>query len=334
MISHLAMFLINSDQRQKPMNIVIETSGNEKEWDVFVNNHPDATPYHLSSWIKAVKEAYGFDYYRLIAKKNDTILGVLPLVHMRLPLKSTSLISVPYGDTAGILSNDKSTTKALLTAAYDLAQDKGNCDIELRGNMQYLPEEFTELFRKLPTNKVRMLLKLPENSEILWDGFKSKLRSQIRKAQKNGLSFELANHRIDDFYSVISQNMRDLGSPVHSRKWFCEIIQQYGANASLAIVSHEQRPVGAAITLQTGNKVSIPWASTLRKYNKLSPNMLLYWGILKNAAENGCSTFDFGRSTQGEGTYKFKKQWGAVEHPLEWYRLSSKNTGTQKKSRK
>jgi hypothetical protein len=29
--------------------------------------------------------------------------------------------------------------------------------------------------------------------------------------------------------------------------------------------------------------------------------------------------FDFGRSTEGEGTYKFKKQWGAKPQPLTWY---------------
>ena len=29
--------------------------------------------------------------------------------------------------------------------------------------------------------------------------------------------------------------------------------------------------------------------------------------------------FDFGRSSEGEGTYKFKKQWGAKPTPLVWY---------------
>ena len=32
----------------------------------------------------------------------------------------------------------------------------------------------------------------------------------------------------------------------------------------------------------------------------------------------GYRTFDFGRSTPNEGTYHFKKQWGAVEAPFAW----------------
>ena len=45
---------------------------------------------------------------------------------------------------------------------------------------------------------------------------------------------------------------------------------------------------------------------------------MLYWNFLKYAADNGFKSFDFGRSTLGENTYKFKKQWGAKSIPLSW----------------
>jgi hypothetical protein len=46
--------------------------------------------------------------------------------------------------------------------------------------------------------------------------------------------------------------------------------------------------------------------------------MLLYWSLLENLADSGCRQFDFGRSTPGEGTYKFKAQWGAQPQVLNW----------------
>jgi hypothetical protein len=49
--------------------------------------------------------------------------------------------------------------------------------------------------------------------------------------------------------------------------------------------------------------------------------MLLYWNFLSFAADNGYHYFDFGRSTPGEGTYKFKQQWGADPVPLAWIDL-------------
>ena len=78
--------------------------------------------------------------------------------------------------------------------------------------------------------------------------------------------------------------------------------------------------MAAGIILTSGRKVCVPWASSLREYNPVAPNMLLYYHFLTWATENRCIEFDFGRSTPGEGTYRFKEQWGAEPHPLHWYR--------------
>lgn len=65
-------------------------------------------------------------------------------------------------------------------------------------------------------------------------------------------------------------------------------------------------------------KLEIPWASSIRKYNRLGSNMLLYWSCLEFGCDRGFRVFDFGRSTVGESTYRFKEQWGAVPHPMHW----------------
>jgi hypothetical protein len=47
-------------------------------------------------------------------------------------------------------------------------------------------------------------------------------------------------------------------------------------------------------------------------------NVLLYWHMLRFAIERRFGAFDFGRSTPGEGTFHFKRQWGAEPHELVW----------------
>ena len=70
--------------------------------------------------------------------------------------------------------------------------------------------------------------------------------------------------------------------------------------------------------------VEIPWASSLREFNSLCPNHLVYWTALETALAEGATVFDFGRSTPDEGTFKFKEQWGAEPLPLHWeYWLAS-----------
>jgi FemAB-related protein (PEP-CTERM system-associated) len=290
-------------------------------WDDFVQRHPESSPYHLYAWAAAVEAAYGFKNVNLIAEIENRVVGVLPLVIMNIPLMRPTIIALPYCDIGGVLAEDDMIKKALVEAGLEEGKKWSTRLIEIRCEIPNYYKIEGGTFHQANSGKVRMLLQLPPTSEELWNGFKSKLRSQIRKAEKNGLTFEIANEKIDEFYSVFSRNMRDLGSPVHSQKWFKEIIKYYGNNMNVCLVYSGNRAIGAAIILRVGKKTSIPWASTLREYNSLSPNMLLYWEILRYSVENGVESFDFGRSTPNEGTYRFKAQWGAIPKELPWNRM-------------
>jgi CelD/BcsL family acetyltransferase involved in cellulose biosynthesis len=115
--------------------------------------------------------------------------------------------------------------------------------------------------------------------------------------------------------------MRDLGSPVHSKRLFQEICAAFNENARIGIVNYQNKPVAAGMIFCFRDTVEIPWASSLKEYNKFSPNMLLYWSLIEYACSEGYKYFDFGRSTPDEGTYKFKEQWGAKPSPLYWHHI-------------
>jgi len=152
--------------------------------------------------------------------------------------------------------------------------------------------------------------------------FKSKLRSQVNKPGRDGLIARLGGiELIEAFYTIFAENMRDLGSPVHSKNWLHNILQYYNEKAKCGVIFlPDKTPVAAGIILCHDRTVSIPWASSLKRFNRFNPNMLLYWSFLRFAADNRYCFFDFGRSTPGEGTYKFKAQWGAKPQSLNWDR--------------
>ena len=62
----------------------------------------------------------------------------------------------------------------------------------------------------------------------------------------------------------------------------------------------------------------VPSASCLRAFNRMNANMFMYQHLLFRAIERGSHTFDFGRSSKESGTFKFKKQWGALPYPAVW----------------
>jgi hypothetical protein len=61
------------------------------------------------------------------------------------------------------------------------------------------------------------------------------------------------------------------------------------------------------------------WASALSEYNRIAPNMLLYWSFMERAIEQGLGLFNFGRCSPGVGTHRFKRQWGSRDEQLWWY---------------
>lgn len=297
------------------MQIKTATVQDQPAWDDYVLSHPAGLAYHQFAWSLAIREAYGFESYYLLAAADEKIVGVLPLVDFKIPFFGRRLVSLPYCDVGGCLADSDDIAVSLMAKAADIGKQWNVKKVEIR---QVLAEKETS-----STRKVRMLLDLPESSEELLASFKAKLRSQVKKPIRDGLTAQLGGiELVSEFYQVFCENMRDLGSPVHSCRWIEAVVRNYKKNVRVCLVyTSDGTPAAAGIILLHHETVCIPWASSLREFNRLNPNMFLYWTFLSFAADHGFKTFDFGRSTPDEGTYKFKQQWGALPVPLEWVDL-------------
>jgi lipid II:glycine glycyltransferase (peptidoglycan interpeptide bridge formation enzyme) len=156
--------------------------------------------------------------------------------------------------------------------------------------------------------------------DALWaTTFKAKLRSQIRRPTKEGMTARHGSDQLDAFYSVFSRNMRDLGTPVLPRAFFARLLTVFGGSVSFTTVyTANGLAAAAACCLTWKDEVEVTWASSLRELNHLSPNMLLYANLMEQAIGRGSRTFNFGRSTPGSPTHRFKLQWGGHDRPLAW----------------
>ncbi len=264
-----------------------------------------------------MEAAYGLRTEYLMAESSNNIVGVLPLAVIKPPFFLPSLVSLPYCDAAGPLAENEKIQEKLLQAAVHIKDFSKKANQNIRGIDPFasiLPASIVH------EKKVRMLMTLPKSSEELWKLLKSKVRSQVRKAKKNGLVARMGKEElVDDFYDIFCKNMRDLGSIPHSFSWFRCLIRFMSDHARICVIyTKELIPAAAGLIICHPNVVSIPWASSLRKYNRTNANMLLYWKFLEFSADNQFPVFDFGRSTREEGTFRFKQQWGAIPAPLYW----------------
>lgn len=296
--------------RNQPLRVVVAGEHEGRDWDAFVSSHPGASGYHAWAWRGVFRRAFGHEPIYLVARDDTAIHGVLPLVQINSLLFGRSLTSLPFLNYGGVVAEADEVAEALLEASASLARARRCTHVELR-----------HVARRFPTlpckqHKVTMLLRLAEAS---WERLDRKVRNQIRKAQKSGLT----SHRggielLGDFYAVFARNMRDLGTPVYGRRFFEEVLRAFPERTRIHIVRLGNHPVAAGLTYRRSGTVEVPWASSVRDYNSLCPNHLLYWSIIDFAIVSGCEVLDFGRSTPGEGTYKFKEQWGAKPVPLHW----------------
>ena len=298
------------------MGVRLFKKEDRERWDSFVMNSNHSDCYHLIGWKDVIEKSFGHKTYYLISEdENGTVNGILPLVNFDSSIFGKFMVSVPYFNYGGIVAESHEIRKHLLIEATVIAQIKKSGHIELRH------KENMNIGLPVKQSKVCMLLDLPSTADELWKSFSSKLRSQIRRPEKEGMYYKIERvEQLDDFYKIFSINMRDLGTPVYSKYFFANILAEFPDKTWIAIVyTNDGRAVAAGLLVGFKDRLETPWASSLSDYNRFSPNMLLYWGVLKFACEQGYRIFDFGRSTHGEGTYKFKEQWGSQPIQLYWH---------------
>ena len=292
------------------LRVTVASPADRGEWEQFVASRGDDAGYHAWDWQRVFENAFGHRAVYLVARRGEQLAGVLPLVEIKSRIFGNTLTSLPFVNYGGVIADSSDAADVLVAAARDQAQARRCGHVELR----HVAPQFPHLPCK--SHKVSMRLSL---GPALWETLDRKVRNQIRKAEKSGLVVERGGaDLVGDFYKVFARNMRDLGTPVYSRRLFDEVLSAFPDRSQLHIVRLKGEPVAAGFTYRTPTMVQLPWASSIREFNPLCPNVLLYWDAIQYAQETGATVFDMGRSTPNEGPFKFKAQWGAQAVPLHW----------------
>jgi FemAB-related protein (PEP-CTERM system-associated) len=299
-------------EREERLEIRRLTPGNGALWDSYVARHPEATAYHLAGWCDVIEDCFGHRTFYLMATRGRTINGLFPLVLVD-GLVGRFLVSMPFLDYGGVLADEASTERMLTDAAVAIAREVGARHLEVRHAHR------KELGLISLTHKVCLRLDLPDDPGRLWEGLGSKLRSQIRRPQKDGCVARIGGAEdLPAFYRVFAEHMRDLGTPVYPIKFFQHILDSFPDSVRLCTTFHRGTPVAAGLLVGFGGSLGIQWGASLRRFNRLGANMLMYWTALEYACASGFRQFDFGRSRPGTGNFRFKEQWGARPMQLYW----------------
>lgn len=300
------------------MSSVERFTGSALEWDAFASAQPAFTHFHRLGWRSVMQRVFGHEcVYLAVRDDHGELTGVLPLVRVRSLVFGHFLVSMPFLNYGGPLGSD-AAVRMLVDEATAIARRERVKLLELRSRVP--------LSIALPVShrKITLVLDLPPAPDELLKRFDPKLRSQIRRPQKEGVTVAFGREQVDPFFGVFAHHMRDLGTPTLPLSFFRAIADEFPDDALFACAYLDGAPVAGACGFRFGDEFEMTWASSLRAHNRIAPNMLLYWACMEHAIGQRVTRFNFGRCTPGSGTHRFKAQWGGREERLWWYADASK----------
>jgi len=273
-------------------------------WDAFLTERGEGTFFHLSGWRRIFEDVFRLRTHYLFAEREGRITGVLPLVEQKSLLFGHGLISAPFCVEGGPVAQDEASRAALDGAARELMDSTASRYIEYRSRTASRPGWqvksglYATFAREISTDHDADLTRIPR-----------KQRAVLRKTLQGDLRTEVVNDP-ERFYPIYAASVHNLGTPVFSKAYFRALFQQFPGACDVMVVSEAGRDVSAVLNFTYKDTVLPYYGGGLAAARKSGANDLMYWAVMRHAAERGLRRFDFGRSKVGTGAFSFKKNWG------------------------
>ncbi len=293
------------------INICRWTGSDASAWNQYADDSIDSTFFHLAEWRDIFQRVLGHRAYYLYAESNGNIVGIFPLVYVKSRLFGSALISVPFGVYGGCLADDNETYSALTKYAVNLGSELNVDYVEVRERvdtgLDWQSKDLYVTFRKtlLPT--------VDENFKAI----PRKQRAMVRKAIDYGLT-STWDSNIDRFFAMYSESVRNLGTPVLSKSYYQALLDTFADKCSILTVLNDGVPVSSVMNFYYKDQVLPFYGGGTAGARVCKANDFMYWELMRLSVEQNIKVFDFGRSKNGAGSFRFKKHWGFEPEPLNY----------------
>ncbi|WP_371187633.1 FemAB family XrtA/PEP-CTERM system-associated protein [Thalassotalea maritima] len=290
------------------------TDADFEAWDCYVKSHQDSTFCHRFGWQTVLCNAFDHRNHSLIAtretEQGPKVVGVLPLFEVKSRLFAHALISSPFCVYGGAVADDHNVHILLEKSAIDLAE-------QLR--VDYLELRYKQKTKSLLTEQSKhatFITEIVPEPEKNLQKIRKKQRAVVRHSLKNGLS--LSSATIDQFYRLLSINFRDHGTPVMTKRYFYELVDAFSADIDLLTVEHDRKPITSVLSFIHQQQILPYYAGSDAECKQYKAMDFMYYQLMNRAAGKGLTEFDFGRSKNDSGAFRYKKNWGITPQPLHY----------------
>jgi CelD/BcsL family acetyltransferase involved in cellulose biosynthesis len=294
----------------------------DARWDAFVEQHPQASVFHTSAWLEALRRTYG---YQPVAYTTSAPTGALEnaVVFCRVDswLTGCRLVSLPFSDHCEPLIEAEDAPAVMAeVVSRELERSRARY-IELRPlvpiplGKQFRSAEISYAFHKLDLR--------PDSSTLFRNFHESSIQRKIRRSEREGLTCREGCDEglLDTFYKLFEMNRRRHRVPPQPREWFINLVKCFGADLKIRVASKGDQAVAAMITLRSKDTLVYKYGCSDPRFNNLGSMPFLYWQAIREAKSAGLSFFDLGRTdADQQGLITFKNRWGATQSVLTYVR--------------
>ncbi len=305
-----------NNKPQKDSEIKRLSQAEYELWDNYVKGHAHGSFFHLSGWQQVIDKTFGHECYFLYLDVEGKISGVLPLVEVKSKLFGHALISTPFCVYGGAIAETTEQVRQLEQEACLLAEKLSVDYLELR----YKEKQDSKLILKQAHSTFGC--ELAEDSDAILASIKKKQRAVIRHSLKNDLGFSInkGKENLPEFYHLLSTSYRNLGTPIFSQSYFSNLVDVFNDDVDIAVITDkEQESSSAVMNFYYNNQVLPYYGGGNDSARGIKSADFMYYQVMCHARKKSCHWFDFGRSKNDSGPYKYKKNWGMEPKPLHYY---------------
>lgn len=296
--------------RPEPLVVAPLASDQIDQWDAFVLNHADGSPFHLNAWRGVIEDAFGYRAHYLMAMMGERVCGVLPLFFVENLLLKKALISSPFAVYGGILAVSSEVAAALYGHAKDLGYSLGVQYIDYRNKVEDQCVEVPNVSRY-----VTFTQSIDADEETLLKSIPRKTRYMVRKAMTHPY-LAIQTRLTHRFFDLYSRNLRRLGTPCFPLRFFDSILEHFGDSVEIREFWIGDQLAASVLSFLFRDQLLPYYGCSEPKLNHFAPNNYMYFDLMRWGARNGYRHFDFGRSKKNTGAYDFKAHWGMRERVL------------------
>jgi hypothetical protein len=292
-----------------------------QEYECFLSNFEESLLYYSVKYKLLLEELLNVKSHYLIARDNDKIQAILPLMKKEGPY-GTIINSLPYyGSNGGVLSLDKRYHDFLLQEYTKLIQlVAGATYINNPLNFTSLPLDYDIL-----DQRIGQWTPIEYNNNIeeqIMSSYHGKTRNLVRKAIKLNIKVNIDNSQIDFLYSTHHENITSIGGKAKEQKFF-NLLETYfeaGKDYNIYIATFEGKRIGALLLFYYNKTVEYFTPAVLTEYRNYQPTSLLIYQAMIDASKQKYSWWNWGGTwlTQ-DGVYHFKKRFGAIDKKYNYY---------------